>query len=253
VVPAVKSPPPGRAARARETRRRLLASARALFVAQGYAATTMEQIAAQAGVAVQTVYYGFGTKGRLLCEVVEVTAAGEDAPAPVAQRPWAIAMRAAPSAQRVLALGVEHGTAIYERVASLWPAVGAAAAVDSAVEQYWRGVAAARRAGMGRMVARVAELGQLRPGLDPARAVDVVAVLVGHDVFRGLVLDAGWPAPAYKAWLFTTLVHQLLPPGHPDPAALAGLSFGDLVAPAAVPQPGLSSGASDAGQPDPVR
>ena len=60
-----------------------------MFVAQDYAATTMEQIAAQAGVAVQTVYYGFGTKGRLLCEVVEVTAAGEDAPAPVAQRPWA--------------------------------------------------------------------------------------------------------------------------------------------------------------------
>ena len=170
----------------------------------------------------------------------------------MAQRPWAIEMRAAPSAQRVLALGVEHGTAIYERVASLWPAVGGGRRRPrrGAVLAQHR---PARRTGMGRMVASVAALGQLRPGLDPERAIDLVAVLVGHDVFRGLVLDAGWPAPAYKAWLFTTLVHQLLPPGPTDPPALAGLSFGDLVAPAAGPSPGRGSGPSDTGQPDPVR
>ncbi len=35
-------------------------------------------------------------------------------------------------------------------------------------------------------------------------------VLFGHDVFTGLVTQAGWSVPEYKAWLLTTLAHQLL-------------------------------------------
>ena len=107
----------------------MLNSARSLFGERGYAATTVEQIAADAGVAVQTVYYTFRSKGLLLRELVEVTAAGEETVTPVMEREWAREMLSATSGQRVLALAVEHGTAIYERVAPLWPAVVAAAAV----------------------------------------------------------------------------------------------------------------------------
>src|SRR5688572_3063810 len=110
---AVKSGKLSRSDRARQTRRRMLGSARDLFVAQGYTATTMERIADEAGVAVQTLYYSFGTKGQLLCEVVEVTAAGEDDAVPVAQRPWMQEMLAATSGPRVLALTVEHGADIF--------------------------------------------------------------------------------------------------------------------------------------------
>jgi hypothetical protein len=129
------------------------------------------------------------------------------------------------SAQRVLALAVEHGTDIYERVAPLWPAVHAAAAADPDVGRYWEGVTAGRRAGVGRIVARVAELGALRDGLNVDRAADLAFVLVGHDVYRGLVREAGWTAPAYKAWLFTTLVRQLLHRTRLAPSAYADLSF----------------------------
>ena len=124
----------------------------------------MERIADEAGVAVQTLYYTFRTKGQLLREVIEVTAAGEEDAAPVAQRAWMQEMLTATSGQRVLALGVEHGTDIFERAAPLWPAVAAAAAADADVERYWRGVAANRRAGQSRMVARLTELGALRRG-----------------------------------------------------------------------------------------
>ncbi|MFZ1283261.1 MAG: helix-turn-helix domain-containing protein, partial [Propionicimonas sp.] len=58
---------PTRAERARHTRRRMLETARELFIIDGYAATTMERIADRAGVAVQTLYYTFRTKGQLLC------------------------------------------------------------------------------------------------------------------------------------------------------------------------------------------
>lgn len=225
----VKPAKPTRAQRARQTRRRMIDAARELFIGQGYAATTMDQIAAEAGVAVQTVYYTFRTKGQLLAEVVEVTAADEDEPVPVPDRPWVREMLSATSAQRVLALGVEHGTAIYERVAVLWPAAEAAAAVDPAVDDYWRGVTAGRRGGQRAMVARIAELGGLRAGLDSGRATDLIVVLVGHDVYRGLVQDAQWSVTAYRAWLFTTLVGQLLASAEIDPHAVSGLSFAELV------------------------
>ncbi len=206
-------------------------SAHDLFVSQGYADTTMKQIAAGAGVAVQTVYYTFKTKGALLCEVMEVTAAGEDDPAPVSQRSWMRETMAATSQQRTIALAVEHATGIYERVAVLWPAINAAAAADPDVDDYWRGVAANRRTGQHALVARIAELGGLRSELDVDRATDLVVVLFGHDVYRGLVQDAGWTVPSYKAWLFTTLVQQLLGRRKPDTRAVRGLSFASLVDP----------------------
>ncbi len=204
----------------------MIDSARELFVTQGYAATTMDQIAVGAGVAVQTVYYTFKTKGALLAEVVEVTAAGEDDPVPVFQRPWWQEMMRSTSPQRVLAIVVEYGTAIYERVAGLWPAVGAASAADPQVEEYWRGVTAGRRAGQLAMVMRCAELGGLRPDLGVDRATDLVVALVGHDVYRGLVVEAGWPVREYKAWLFATLTQQLLG-RKPDARATRGMSFAD--------------------------
>ena len=207
---------PSRAEQTRRTRRRMLDSARELFLAQGFAATTVAQIAAGADVAEQTIYYTFRTKGRLLIEVVETTAAGSDDPEPVPQRPWFQQMLHAPTGQRALALVVEHGTAIYERVAGLWPAVHAAAATDHDVAEYWHGVAAGRRSGERAMVTRIAELGELRSGLDIEAATDLVVVLAGHDIYRGLVQDAGWPVPAYRAWLFTTLVRQLLDQPSPD-------------------------------------
>jgi AcrR family transcriptional regulator len=215
---------PSRSDRARNTRRRILDSACELFVDQRYFETTMEQIATRAGVAVQTVYYTFRTKGQLLCEVMEFTAAQQDAPLPVAQRPWMRESLGSSSAQRALALAVEHGVDIYERAAPLWPAMNAAAAADPDVEQYWRDVAAKRRAGQARLVARLSELGALRDGLQPAHATDLVVVLFGHHVFRGL-MEAGWTVPAYKAWLFPTLVQQLLAAERLEPQAFEDLSY----------------------------
>ncbi len=206
----------------------MLDSARELFITHGYAETTMERIATEAGVAVQTLYYTFRTKGHLLCELVEVTAAGEEDAAPVAHRDWVRDMLTATTGQRVLALAVEHGVDIFVRAAPLWPVVTAAAA-DPHVGQYWRGVAANRRAGQGRMVARLADLDHLRPGLDPDRATDLVVALFAHDVFRSLVVEAGWNVPEFKAWLFTTLAQQLLQRPRLTPSAVSELSYGALL------------------------
>lgn len=225
VKDTVKGKRPSRAERARATRRRIIESAATHFTTDGYAPTTMEQIASRSGVAVQTVYYTFGTKGHLLCRAMDFLASGGHEPEPVAQRPWMREAMTTASARRALAIAVEHGVDIFGRAAPLWPAVNAAAAEDPAVEQYWSGVNAERRAGMERLVARIARLGELRPGLTVGTASDILFVLNGHGTFQGLVSEAAWPLVEFKAWLYATLVDQLLAPGDPDPSATTGLSF----------------------------
>src|SRR3954447_6569818 len=71
---------------AKQTRRAILDAAGTLFVDPGYAATPLTAVAAEAGVAVQTVYKTFGSKKALLSALVDVTVAGDDEPVPMAAR-----------------------------------------------------------------------------------------------------------------------------------------------------------------------
>jgi TetR/AcrR family transcriptional regulator, regulator of autoinduction and epiphytic fitness len=222
---------PGQARRDRAlaTRRKIVDGAYRLFCEQGYALTTMEAIAVEAGVAVQTVYYVFRTKTALLREVIETAAAGQPEPPPVAERPWMQEALASADGYRALALTIEHGTDIYARVAPLGAAIETAAASDPDIETYWRDVAQNRRAGMGRLVAGLAERGQLHPELDRERATDVIFVLFSHHTFLGLTHDAGWTIPEYKAWLYRVLATQLLKADGVSNDATAGLSYHGLV------------------------
>lgn len=63
-----------------------ICAAHELFVATGYAATTIQAIADRAGVAVQTVYAVFGNKRELLRQLIERTITGDDEPLPFTQR-----------------------------------------------------------------------------------------------------------------------------------------------------------------------
>lgn len=221
----VKTTKPTRAQRAAQTRRRMIQAATHEFVSRGYAATTMNDIAARADVAVQTLYYSFRTKALLLREAMETAALGANAPAPITERPWMAEIIGGASAQRILALTAEHGTDVYHRAAPLWPAVRAASLTDPTIDEYWRDVRRARRDGMRQIVAKVAEHSALRTGLSEDKATDLVDTLAGHDTFQGLVLEAGWRITEFKAWLFETLVQQLLGPVPLERSAAEGLSF----------------------------
>jgi len=174
---------------------------------------------------VQTVYYIFGTKGRLLCDAMEFAAAGAHDPTPVQQRAWMSEALASQSAARSLALAIENGAEIYQRAAPLWPAVNAAAVSDTAVAEYWEGVAAGRRAGMRRLVEHLSELGDLRDGLDVDRATAILFAVNSHAVFQSLVVESDWSLLRFKGWLYTTLSEQLLAAPDSDPAALEGLEM----------------------------
>src|SRR3981081_767952 len=169
-----------RRARATAPRNRMLAAAFDLFVRQGYAPTTMGQIAAAAGVAVQTVHFTFHTKAALLQEVVTKYAAGEENPDPVMERRWMQEAIATPNAYRQIAITLDHGIDIYKRMAPLTPALQAAASVDNQVAALMASIAAGRRSGMGVAIEALARKGSLREGLDSRRATGLMVVLNSH-------------------------------------------------------------------------
>jgi TetR/AcrR family transcriptional regulator of autoinduction and epiphytic fitness len=216
-----RDPRTSRRERARATRLRILANAQSLFVESGYAATTMDDIAAAAGVAVQTVYYTFKTKSSLLREAVELAGAGRPGEPPVADRAWMREAMTDRSGDRALAVAVEHGVDIYTRAAPLWPALHAASVTDPDVETYFRSVAANRRAGMGQLVRRLDEIGYLRPDLTAQHGADLVFALFSYETYLALTHDAGWPIEQYKAWLWTTLRTQLSGQAPPAPDAVS--------------------------------
>lgn len=119
-----------RRGRALATRRRIIDAALVRFRDQGYAATTMETIAADAGVAIQTVYFIFHTKAELLLAAVKVAGGEPGDPEDPVERDWFAQVASASSGIRRLAIIVERGNEIYRRVGPLMASVRAAGSVD---------------------------------------------------------------------------------------------------------------------------
>jgi TetR/AcrR family transcriptional regulator of autoinduction and epiphytic fitness len=197
--------------RALATRRRIIEAAIDRFEKPGYAATTMEAIAADAGVAVQTVYFTFRTKAELLLAALTVVGGEPGSAEDPVERPWMGEVMAAATGARRLALIVEFGNEIYRRIGPLMPAVRSAAAADPDVERVWRGLAARRREGMRLVVELFARRNELREGLDEAQALDVLVGVHRWETYAAFVEECGWPIERYKAWQFATLAQHLLP------------------------------------------
>jgi AcrR family transcriptional regulator len=216
---AVKASPlpsdaPGstRRERAQATRRRIIEAALMRFQGPGYAATTMETIAADAGVAVQTVYFAFHTKAELLLAALKVAGGEHGGPEEPIERAWFGQVMAATSGTRRLALIVEFGNEIYRRVSPLMPAVRAAASVDPGVDDAWQALERRRRDGMRQVIEMFARRGELRSGLDPSLALDLLFGVHRWETYQAFTQECGWPIERYKAWQFATLAPQLLPP-----------------------------------------
>src|ERR1700745_2844654 len=100
--------PPGlRAARVLEHEERILRAAHALFVRNGYHATTLAAVADAAGVAHRTVYVRFGTKATLLKRVIDLAVAGDLEPIDVVSRGWYQAATTAPTLELRIAAFAE--------------------------------------------------------------------------------------------------------------------------------------------------
>ena len=206
---AAPNEPDGRRQRSLRTRARIVDAAAQLFVDHGYLATTIEAIAAGAGVAEQTVYYVFGTKRNLLAAVLDVRIAGDVEPVPLLERASFEAFAAAPDATSAVEVLVQGAVGIFARTASIYEVVRRAAA-DPEVGELLAGNRHARRVDQRRLVEMLADAGHLRQGLGVAAAADVFYALMNEEVFQFLVIDCGWEVERFRHWATSLMVEQLL-------------------------------------------
>ena len=199
---------PRRDAQARQTRRSILAAASELFVASGYAATTIQAIAERAGVAVQTVYAVFGNKRELLRQLIESSITGDDEPAPITDRAEAQAVAAEPDARRRAELDAALSRSITERVAPLVRVATEAAASDPELAALMEVVKAARRQEMIASATIVAGPDGLR--LDREEAAATLYVLYSPQVADMLMGDYGWSAERYENWLARMILEAVI-------------------------------------------
>jgi TetR/AcrR family transcriptional regulator, regulator of autoinduction and epiphytic fitness len=205
---------PARRDRARRTRRAILDAARELFVAQGYAATSVRAVAAAAGVSVPTVEQAFGTKRALLKHVVDVTRAGDDEPVAMLDRAPAVAATAAGTPAEFLDLVAAEIAVVSARVSAVQAVLAAAAAGDPEIAGLAAEIDAQRRVVAAHLVDTLARHGPLRLARD--RAVDAVWALLDPVVHRRLTADCGWSADEFAGWLADALGRLLLSgPGGP--------------------------------------
>ena len=202
---------PLRQQQARSTRSAVLAAARSLFVERGYVATTVDQIAARAGVSTPTVFASVGSKRQLLKELLDLALAGDEDPTPVAERPWYRESLQESDPRRSLQLYARNLVAMHERFADLDVVLQVGAGADSELRELWRASEEQRRRGAAMVVNVLTGKAKLRDGLSRNSAIDVVWFLNSADLFRRLVRECGWDLKRYEKWLGEALCEQLLP------------------------------------------
>jgi AcrR family transcriptional regulator len=198
-----------RGAQAQSTREAVIAAAGRLFAEQGYAATSIEDIAAAAGVSRATVFTSVGGKPILLKTALDVAIVGDDEPVSLPDRPRSKAIRAEPDPRRYLALYAEMITEMDGRLAGIHEALRGAAGVDSDARALWETQLAQHRQGAANVIADLVRKGGLRKGLDPAAAADIVWLL-GPGTYHMLVHRRGWSPARFQAWLTETFISQLV-------------------------------------------
>ena len=199
-----------RRAQAAATRRDILEAAQRLFEQQGYVATTIAAIAAEAGVALKTVYLAFETKSGVLRALWNLLLRGDQGEVPVAERSWYREVLAEPDPHRQLRLNARNSRAVKTRIAGMLKVVRDAAPVDRDIEALWQRIQTEFHANQRVIVERLAERKALRRGLGVDRATDILWTLNHPDVWQLLVAERGWTPEQYEQWFGDTACAQLL-------------------------------------------
>ncbi|NUR90331.1 MAG: helix-turn-helix transcriptional regulator [Nonomuraea sp.] len=201
--------PDKRAERSRRTREKVVEAARDLFVAQGYGATSLQEVADRAGVAVQTVYFVFGNKRTLFKDVVDTSIAGDGEPVATMDREWFRGACAEPTAAGQVRAPV-HGTReILGRVAPIMPLIAAASATDPEIAAQWPDGPDPRHTVQYAAAEALVRKPDVRPGLSVETAADLLYGLLSPQLYLIFVRDRGWSPDAWEEWARTTLTAQL--------------------------------------------
>lgn len=181
------------------TKRTILRAARVRFREHGYAGTKVAEVAADAGVAVQTLYTAFGSKRGVLLGLVDLIDEEADV------LPLFEAMMAADDPRHALDLFATIRRQIRERCGDIVAVLRTGARVDAELGAAWAEGMRRRHAGIERLVARLEVAGHLREGITSVRAADIISAVVTDEACDVLVDQRGWSFDDYEAWLRDTM------------------------------------------------
>jgi len=215
-----------RVRQATETRSEILRAAEDLFSARGYAAVSVDEIAARAKVAAATVYASGGKRELLDQLITHVVTAGTGGPVGVDPNGPALKDLVDPSA--IIRLHVANIRALKERGARAHRVLWRAATSDAGAAKVWQRFTRVLLRGQRDLAERLADLGVLREELDVDSAADILQALVRPESFDALVIDRGWSMDRWEAYVVDAIQRLLL----------AGPAWGELVTPFIEERPG---------------
>ena len=216
---SIEKPPTAKQGRPRDkrqgrglaTRERILRAATTLLVRDGYLHTTMASIAAEAGVAVQSLYLRFGSKVAILKAVLDVAIVGDFEPVPLLDRKWVQELAATEDGQAAVHLYASVTARILSRTHAIYAVVQAAAAGEAGE------LLAENKRQRHEGQRTIAELLGRKPGVAPGLTVDTAADLiyglVSEDLYGLLVVDRGWSTDEWERWCADILGGVLFPTG----------------------------------------
>jgi AcrR family transcriptional regulator len=199
----------GRRQQALRTRQAVLDAAQRLFLADGYAATTVSAIATAGGVSVETVYKAFGGKAGLVRAVRDRALAGEG---PVHAEDRSEQMRLAESDPAVIIRKwAGFTTEIMPQAAPVLLLVSAGAAASPDMAALREEMDSDRRARMAHNARFLHQAGHLDPGVTVDQAADVMWLYSSPELYELLVLRRGWPLERYGKFIAEAMIAALLP------------------------------------------
>lgn len=194
-----------RLTQAHETRAAIADAARRLFLDRGWAATTVREVAREAGVSAPTVYAACGNKTGLAQALVGAAGLSADLPRQLDE------LEATEDPSRQLAAMAGFDRRLYERAGDLIQLVREAGRTEPELAEFYQ---QARREADGTRIQVFSgwPQGALREGIDMAAAVDIYAGLCNIDVYTTFIHERGWSPDWVEAWWCGALVREFLSP-----------------------------------------
>jgi AcrR family transcriptional regulator len=195
ISPRQKREPPGRPA--------IAAAARKLFRARGYARTTIEAIAQEAGYAVPTVYFHFGTKAAIVGYLIDQMEAEDIVPVFQKLLQEGDPIRMLEGTAHIARISCERWWDVYVLVRS-------AGRTDPALSKAAKKLDSGRLYGARIFAEALDRGGHLANDLDGRRATDILWAVASEDTYQRLVVERGWTQDEFETWLGETLKRELL-------------------------------------------
>jgi AcrR family transcriptional regulator len=193
---------------ANRTRDRILEAGERRFLRDGYAATTIAAIAADAGVSADTIYKSFGGKPGLV-RAIRAKALEGEGPVPAEQRSDAVQKREGDGRKIIEAWGALTAE-VAPNVAPILLLVRAAAATEPEGEALREEMDADRLRRMSANARRLRDGGHLRAGVTLPQATDVLWTYSAPELYELLVLRRGWTPKRYGDFVATAMIDALL-------------------------------------------